>query len=262
MKIRLFVILSLISTLCFSGQIPADTDFLQSKVPYQVRFDNALLEYKALKEKPNAKKLIALHDKISDIVIEIHVNRDDIKEPLWRESYKKLGVFLGHYGSIAYYDKLLAEAHRINPNSSLRRYTLYSTIFSQYKSHSWSALPNITAANLYLKEFPKGPYVWKAHEALGYFYYDLYKVFKDAIENIKLGRSYVEHTHDCYKDYILNKPFLAQMKASKLKATWHLEKSLAFNPKSLTQWDMKAALSDMEYPLFSGSSGVWYYCTD
>lgn len=262
MKVHLLIFLSLLSPLCFSGQIPADTDLLQSKIPYQVRFDNALLEYKSLKEQSSIKQLVDLHNKISDIVIDVHVNREDIKEPLWRKSYKEIGVYIGHYGSIAYYDKLLAEAHKINPNSFLRRFTLYSTIFSQYKSHSWTALPNIKAAELYLKEFPKGPYAWKAHEALGYFYYDLYKVFKEATENIKLGRSYIDFTHDCYKDYIYDKPFPAQMKASKLKATWYLERSLALNPKSFTQWDMKAALNNMEQPLFGGSSGVWYYCTD
>ena len=262
MKLKLFFILSIFSTLCFAGQIPVDAGSFQSKRSYLVQFDNALLEYKVLREQPDIKRHIELHNKIFDIVIDIYVNREFIKEPLWREDYKKMGIFIGHYGSIVYYDKLLAEAHKINPHSSLRKYTLYSEVFSQYTSHSWSAMPNVKAAEVYLKEFPKGPYAWKANEALGYFYYDLYKVFKDAIENIKLGRSYVEHTHDCYKNYILDKPFLAQMKAAKLKSTWYLKKSLKLKPKSVTQWDIKAAIDDMDYHLFSGSSGVWYYCAD
>lgn len=260
MKIQLCIILNLFSPLCFSGQIPADTHLLQSKIPYHVQLDNVLLEYKSLKEQSSIKQLIGLHNKISDIVIEIHVNREDIKEPLWRKSYKELGVYIGHYGSIAYYDKLLAEAHKINPNSSLRRFTLYSTIFSQYKSHSWSALPNITAANLYLKEFPEGPYAWKVHEALGYFYYDLFKVLRDELLDKKYKQKSEELPVDCYNDYILNKSYPAQYKASGLKATWHFKKSISLFPNIKAIDEINEALKQIAHPELWG--GSWYYCAD
>ena len=56
MKIQLFIILNLLSPLCFSGQIPADTGLVQNDIAYHVRLDNALLEYKALKDKIDIKK--------------------------------------------------------------------------------------------------------------------------------------------------------------------------------------------------------------
>lgn len=265
MKLYLFIILFFLSPICFSGQTSVDSNLLSKTDFYQQRLDKALkeyqsLQYRKLKEKHKIKVLIDLDKNISDIVVDIHVNRESIKEPFWREDYKKIGVYIGHYGSIAYYNKLLAKAHKLNSKSYFRNYTLYSKVFSQYTSRSWNAMPNVKAAEHYLNEFPNGPYAWKVNEALGYFYYDLFKVFRDVILNKKTNQKSDRIPADCYNSFILDKPYSAQFKATGIKSTWHFRKALVLFPKIKTVGNIKEALEQIKHPKLWG--GVWYYCVD
>jgi hypothetical protein len=71
-----------------------------------------------------------------------------------------IGLDIGHYSdALGYSGKLLVEAHERNPNSPYRKYTLFTTILGEGTSHGLGEMPNISQAELYLKEFPNGPYV-------------------------------------------------------------------------------------------------------
>ena len=53
---------------------------------------------------------------------------------------------------------MLAEAHRKNPTSEFRRFTLFAAILGERPAHGPGEMPDIEAARQYLKEFPEGPF--------------------------------------------------------------------------------------------------------
>jgi hypothetical protein len=92
---------------------------------------------------------------------------------------EQIGVNLGHWVDLAYSGKLLDEAHKRNANSSLRRYTLFSTIFGTTPSRGLAVMPDIKAAFKYASEFPDGPFAKETLLIIADFHKDLLMVLRD-----------------------------------------------------------------------------------
>jgi hypothetical protein len=100
----------------------------------------------------------------------------------FKQEYRQCGLEIGHYSdALQYSGKLLVEAHRLNPHSSYRQYTFYSTICRDDECQG--GLPDIDSAYAYLREFPEGPFVFHTTRLLARFHSDLYQALRDRLEN-------------------------------------------------------------------------------
>lgn len=83
---------------------------------------------------------------------------------------------------LRYDGTLLRQAHKLNPNSEYRRYTLFAEI--GWEAGSWG-MPDIKAAHRYEKEFPNGPFIEDVISIIARFYKDLYMVLRDRRSDYK-----------------------------------------------------------------------------
>ena len=126
---------------------------------YQQHLDRILKEYKALPQSTDVKRLVELDRELTALAKEIQENdREGKSTSIWKDEYKEIGVYVGHYSNqIGYSGKLLVEAHEANPNSPYRKYTLFTTILGEGSSHGLGEMPDIEQAKKYVQEFPNGP---------------------------------------------------------------------------------------------------------
>ena len=224
---------------------------------YEERLNKVLIEYRALPHTQDVKRLVELDRELSALEKEIQkTHTDGTSKKYWRKDYNDIGLYVGHYSdALGYSGKLLVEAHKRNPNSPYRRYTLFTTILGEGTSHGLGAMPNISQAELYLKEFPNGPYAEHAYLILGHFYDDLAKVLKRLVENDKYKEDF---KYDCFLPYITKEPYEDQMRRALSRAVTKLEEAIAVNPTSEQNKYMNEELMAIK----SGESYVWHWCAD
>ena len=116
---------------------------------------------------------------------------------LGRSTDTTIGVSVEHYSvTFSYSGKLLAEAHRIDPNSGFRSHTLFSTVLDYSDPTDDWDLPNFNAARAYLREFPKGPFAPDAAMVLA-------GAYKDAYWGLHLDQSEMEiDSYACVADQL------------------------------------------------------------
>ena len=137
------------------AQVTQSTPILRAET-YEKSLNKIRLEYRALPNTPDVKRLVELDQEIRAIVREIKETHNGIITLI--ESYSDIGLFFGHYSeALEYSGKLLREAHSRNPKSSYRKYTLFATTFGE--DNNLSGSEDIKQTQLYLKEFPNGPFI-------------------------------------------------------------------------------------------------------
>lgn len=223
---------------------------------YQQHLDRILKEYKALPQSTDVKRLVELDRELTALAKEIQKNdREGKSASIWKDEYKEIGVYVGHYSSqIGYSGKLLVEAHKANPNSPYREYTLFTTILGEGSSHGLGEMPDIEQAKKYVREFPHGPYAAKTYSIIGSFYDDLAKVIVRFIENKKDSKDY---KYDCFSSYLTNEPYQIQLKTAKALAIEYLDKAIALMPEN----ERKKMNLDFWY-VKSGRTYAWHWCAD
>ncbi len=167
-----------------------------------------------------------------------------------RPGYEDLGLSGAAFdpGSLVYSGKILRDAHKINPRSPSRNFTLYATVFP--KGEDVGDIPNVEAARAYLREFPEGPFAADVYLDLAHFRDDLYKVFQGFVEG-----GVPEYKLDCYNRYVTKQPYREQLKAAQNSGVANYRRALALRPG-----DTVARESLTE--LLKGTTLSWYFCPD
>lgn len=224
--------------------------------PYGQRLDTLLMEYRTLPNTKDVKRLVEMDRALGDLVREIQATHVEDSKTYWRKDYEDIGLYIGHYSdALGYSGKLLVEAHKRNPSSPYREYTLFTTILGEGTDHGLGEMPDIRQAELYLKEFPRGYYAESVYSILGYFYDDLAKVLKRFVENDKFKEDYM---YDCFAPFITKESHEAQLERARSLAVSNLEKAIAVNPASEANRDRREALTGLRL----GKSYAWYWCAD
>lgn len=215
---------------------------------WQQRMEQALprlyREYAGLGKRPSIEGLVILDGKIRQVFNsrpEYYPCGDDGK--LWEGKYAELGVELDHFGTLGYSGKLLADAHRMNPESKFRRYTLFSTVEPE---HGFGVMPDIEAAHRYAREFPGGPFIEATLLLIADFHKDLYMVLRDDLRDYK---------YDCFKPYIARSSRTAQASRAQATAASYYERVIRVNPANARA---KEFLGEVK----SGTVKGWSFCAD
>lgn len=132
-------------------------------------------EYKNIQfenQKDEIEPLVNLDKKIRMFLKQIR--NPDGHRRYWKKHYSELSLRINHFtDNFEYEGALLYKAHKINPNSKYRKYTLFTEINSD--KYCWVGNPeNLEVALQYLKEFPDGPFVNDVYFGLGGFHSSLY----------------------------------------------------------------------------------------
>jgi hypothetical protein len=174
--------------------------------------------------------------------------RPFVKASVIRPGYDVLGlqpmVFEGEL--LAYDGKVLREAHAIDPDSSARAFTLFSTIFP--KGEAYVDVPDVAGARAYLREFPEGPFAAEVHLVLADFYDDLYKA-------VRAGESLVDYKRACFRRFITSAPVQTQLESAQRKGLTHYRQGLALRPRDERARQAMQALE-------TGTTTGWHFCTD
>jgi len=204
-------------------------------------------EYAEIEKKPAIRRLVILDRKLRRF---FKSRPEDYpcgyEDGLWEGKYAKLGVHLDSGGLLMYSGKLLVDAHRMNPKSKYRKYTLFSTIIGIEPAHHFGVMPNIKAAYRYEKEFPDGPFVEETLSIIADFNKDLYMVLRDDRHDYK---------YNCFKPYIDASPRSMQMERARRKAMSYYEKVLAINPTNVRAKEFLVAVGN-------GTVARWSFCAD
>jgi hypothetical protein len=201
-------------------------------------------EYEGFEKRPTIERLVALDAEIRQLFDsrpEYYPCGDDTK--LWEDKYAKLGVELDYWSLLAYSGKLLADAHRMNPKSESRRYTLFSTVEPE---HGLGVMPNVKAAYSYAREFPDGPFREATLLLIADFHKDLYMVLRDDLRDYK---------YDCFKPYIDGSSQVTQARRARATAVSYYEKVIRANP---TNARAKEHLEEVK----KGTIRGWSFCAD
>ena len=201
-------------------------------------------EYADSEKSLSVEKLVILDGKIRRLFNsrpEYYPCGDDTK--LWEAKYAELGADLDRWGILTYSGKLLADAHRMNPGSEFRRYTLFSTVEPE---HGLGVMPNVKAAHRYAEEFPDGPFIGETLLLIADFNKDLYMVLRDDLRDYK---------YDCFKPYTDRSPRAAQGSRAQAKAVRYYEKALRVNPAHARAKDF---LEEVKKGIVRG----WSFCAD
>ena len=238
----------LLAALFWLSSVYADT--------YQQRLDRVLKEYKALPQSSDVTRLVELDRELTALAKEIQENdREGKSAGIWKKEYEEIGIFVGHYSDqIGYSGKLLVEAHKANPNSPYREYTLFTTILGEGSSHGLGEMPDIEQAKKYVQEFPHGPYAAKTHFIIGSFYDDLAKVI---VRFIKNEQDKDDYKYDCFSSYLTKEPYQTQLTKAKALANEYLDKAIALARES----ERKNMNLDFLY-VKSGETYAWHWCAD
>ena len=205
--------------------------------------------YVGMATRPEISRLVSLDHELRQLV-----NRpwEDLKRSTaagaCREEYGAIGISIGHYSDvIGYSGKLLLEAHKLDPVSSFRNYTLYS--FANCDAEDCS-MPNIDSARLYVKQFPNGPYIYEVYSTLGRFYDDLYK----EIKRVEANEGY-DYKYDCYGPYVTAEPLKNQLARAQKRGIYYYGKGIQRHPKDNV---MRGNLIDLQ----NGTTSGWFFCSD
>ena len=165
---------------------------------------------------------------------------------IYDRRWEEIGVNLGYWVDLAYSGRLLDEAHKSNPNSLLRRYTLFSTIFGVTSYHGLGMMPDIKAALNYASEFPDGPFAKETFRIIADFHKDLFMVLRDKNRDYK---------YNCYQSYITKKPIKTQKERAKRTALKYYRKALEIEPSNQ---EINRFLNDVD----NETVRAWSFCAD
>lgn len=107
---------------------------------------------------------------------------------IWDAKDSELGLWLQRNSDrYEYSGQFLHKAHKLNPNSEYREYTLFSTINS--KEYCWvEKIDNLRHLNAYLKEFPEGVYISEIYRLLGDLLFSMHNItYYDIKDNKKIS---------------------------------------------------------------------------
>lgn len=211
-------------------------------------------EHSALSGKPDdAEKIFMFDREITKTVKEIVAYYPfSLSYAFWDKKYQKIGLYIGHFSEqLDYSERLLADAHKVNPNSSYRKFTLFSAIFPEdFGSDVNNELPDIEQANLYLKEFPDGPYAGRVHGLLAGFYHGLYNAIRYKDE---LG---------CFEEYIKNHPKETELKYVQTMGVYHYEKLISLDGKTANREWLEAYIASYKNLQNGVLGGGSQWCSD
>lgn len=197
-------------------------------------------EYSSLPKIPqNAEKLFLLYRQLEQAAkaaqtsYPAEYNSDnlaqyiEISECLWDAKFQEMGLSVGHYSDrLEYSEKIMAEAHQLNPHSKYRNYTLYTEIHG--KGGEDLGFPDVDKAQWYLKEFPSGPYATKVTAILAGFYHDLFAALRTIEEEPNIEER--NETYSCYDEYIAKHPEEANQEHARKLGILYFEKVVAATP--------------------------------
>jgi len=208
---------------------------------------------------PDVAGLVVLHGKIRELIDEPWKrDRKSIDLPNPNPLWRAIGVERGQFSeSLVYSGKLLVEAHRKNPRSYLREFTLFAEVMGERPSHGMGEMPNLNATLQYLKEFPEGPFARDTEIMLGDFYRDLFKVLAN--------RKHVSgYKYDCFRKYIWNTDLAAQAERARNLSVSYYARALASSPPG---WQETTRISQNHSAMKEGKleriDGLgWSFCAD
>jgi len=173
---------------------------------------------------------------------------NEIQGSYYKSKYDSIGIFFSDYWpGLHYRGKLLREAHKINPNSSFRNYTFYSTANCDEENCS---MPNIDSVQAYLTQYPEGPFIFEIYRTLAHFHDDLYKEIRNVINGKEKNYKY-----DCYAPFISNVNLQGQLDSAQSLGVLYYEKAIKIKPSE------KRLLKSLEN-LRNGTTRGWYFCSD
>jgi hypothetical protein len=212
-------------------------------------------------EGPDVAGLVTLDGKMRTLLHEPwRRSGQSIDGKLFQPGWTAIGVDVAHYSdALEYSGKLLVKAHRKNPASEFRRFTLFSAILGERPSHGLGEMPNVNVALQYLKEFPRGPFARDVAIILGDFYSDLFKMM------VRLqGKEPRGYKQECFEKYITGSDLGAQAATARRLSVSYYAQALATAPAGWRETiDLKKRHSVMEGgdPELIELLG-WHFCAD
>ena len=176
-----------------------------------------------------------------------------IEKKSWKEKYQTIGLGVGHYSeSLEYSGKLLVEAKTLDVNSRHGPYTHYADICAGLGSFSGACdMPNLEAALLYEKDFPKGPFIEDTLIIIANLYDDLFKVLKEIDQK--------GYKYDCFSKFIRDEPMAEQLEHVRELALEYYTKVLSLDSDNQAS---NRSIREWKSNLESGKSFGWHFCTD
>ena len=220
---------------------------------YEARMEQMLREYRQIQAAPDVGKLVRIDDKMRDLIEEM---QSEHRQSLgWDSKYAVIGVDQGD-GLLVYSGKLLAEAHRLNPNSPYRDRTLCSKIIDH---GGYGAMPDLKTLNVYLKEFPEGYCARDAQRNLATFFSDLHAVLVE-LQDPKYEKDY---KYECFAPYINKLPYKQQEQRARTSAIAHFKKVLASKKLRRSVYWSDEYVREKLNGLTNGEEfHGWFWCAD
>lgn len=261
----LFSALSLAQGSSFAAPSPAPADPCAPYAGSRAKLERIYKQYVSLPKTPaNAEKLFLLYQRLQRAGKEVHALYPDYRKHdreyatlsgcLGDSRFQEMGVYIGHYSDrLEFSEKLLAEAHRLNPNTQYRKYTLYAAVLGDTIGADLPDLPDVAQARRYLKEFPEGPYATDVHLILAGFYHDLFM-------SLRFGEASLGESNSCYVDYVARHPDEADAERARKLAILHFKKVLAALPPASP--DREGYELELDALKRGKADNVIHWCTD
>ena len=204
-----------------------------------------------MKQPPSVEKLVALDQKLRELINRPWKERKELIDGMyWKSHWVEMGIGVGHYlDSLHYSGKLLAWAHKVEPNSRFRAYTLYSATGGGRRQFGLGEMPNLRMALRYVQEFPEGPFIEETYTLLGNFYSDLFQLIKD------LQKHQGGYKYDCFAKYVDKSNLDSQLRKAQRLSVGYYSKALLVNAKNK---DAGGWFVEMR----GGSPTGWHFCAD
>lgn len=217
--------------------------------------------HRAYLKGPDVAGLVELDRKLRNLIHEPWKRAgQSLDGKVYQSQWAAIGIDVGHYSdALEYSGKLLAEAHRKNPDSEFRRFTLFSAVIGERPSHGLDEMPDVNVARQYLKEFPKGPFAGEVDIILGNFYCDLFKVI------IRLQQKQPsDYKIECFGRYVTDADLGAQASTARRLSISYYAQSLATAPAGWKETiDVRSWRSAMEGgDLVLIERMGWHFCAD
>jgi len=223
------------------------------------QLDEIVREYRLVSARKDVESLVRLDTRLRGLIDEPwQKSKSGFEGSWWKSPWTEVGVYVGHYSDqLGYSGKLLVEAHRIDPTSTFRRYTLFSAILGEGTSHGLGEMPDVRTALDYLKEFPDGPFADKTLIILGHFYDDLFKVLRDLQRN-----ELPEYKLNCFSKHVGKSDLDKQARRAQRLSVRYYSKALDVRSQSKRDWAETADIRRYKQDVESGHSRGWDFCAD
>lgn len=214
---------------------------------YTNAIDAILEEYRQYQPPRPIEVLVALDTRARELIESRPRYRpcmDDAR--FYDEQWAEVGFHLGYWVDLSYSGIMLDEAHRLDPHSEWRKYTLYTTVFGTKQYFGLGTMPDLDACLSYVEEFPDGPFAADAHLTLANFYKDLFMVLKAGKDGYK---------YDCFEKYVTKAPIEAQLREAKKLSLKHYDMVLAVEPANDEAAEFRPKVEDETVK-------SWSFCAD